>query len=191
MVDPDNSMFVASWQHGGLLEHTQITGAEAAIAWGRERSERVLIRLGHGTDTYFSAGDREHGEFPPWPPPRRAASDWWSPSDAPHEESVSGRWSVQFGLKLQGNRGLGEAPAGTFAERIAEDAAVHGIADFERPTPASIRITAIVVARTRGEAEARSQLILASACSAVGNELPDWSTTGSWSSVNVWGPATE
>jgi hypothetical protein len=112
MVDPDSSLFVASWQDTGPLEHTEITGAEAAIAWARKRSERVVIRLGHdGPDTYFSAGDREDDEFPRWPPPRRAASDWWSPSDTGNERSLSGRWSVQLGLKLQGDRRLGEASA--------------------------------------------------------------------------------
>jgi len=188
MVDPDSSLFVASWPDTGALEHTEITGAEAAIAWARKRSERVVIRLGHdGPDTYFSAGDREDDEFPRWPPPRRAASDWWSPSDTGNERSLSGRWSVQLGLKLQGDRRLGEASADTFAEHIAADGAVDGITDVERPTPASIRITAIVAAATRIEAEARGQLILDAARSAVGNDLLDWSTTGTWSSVNVRG----
>lgn len=188
MVDPDSSMFVASWQDNGPLEHTEIIGAEAAIAWGRKRSERVVIRLGHdGPDTYFSAGDREHDEFPRWPPPRRATPDWWSSSDTGNEKSLSGRWSVQLGLKLQGDRRLGEASADTFAGHIAADGSVRGITDVERPTPASIRITASVAAATRVGAEARSQLILDAACSAVGNDLLDWSTTGTWSSVNVLG----
>jgi hypothetical protein len=192
MVDPDSSLFVVSWQDSGPLEHTQISGAEAAIAWGRKRSERVVIRLGHdGPDTYFSAGDREDDEFPRWPPPRRARPDWWSPSNAGNERSLSGRWSVQLGLKLQGAHRLSEASADTFAQHIAADGAVHGIIDIERPTPASIRLTAIVAAEARIEAEARSQAILDAARSAVGNDLHDWSTTGTWSSVNVHGPAPE
>src|SRR5207237_10406425 len=63
MVDPDASTFQVSWQDcdddtqtGELLEDGEVAGAEAAIAWGRERSDQVLIRLGHTEATHFSAG---------------------------------------------------------------------------------------------------------------------------------------
>jgi hypothetical protein len=83
MVDPEASTFSVSWedwdkdtQTGELLEHGgEVAGAEAAIAWGRERSDEVLIRLGHTEATYFSAGhvhltDRVDGTgraLPVWP----------------------------------------------------------------------------------------------------------------------------
>jgi hypothetical protein len=82
MVDPQRSVFLLSWQdwddkakRGELIESGgEITGAEAAIAWGRERCDRVLIRLGHTDDTHFSAGDvhltrgQDGWAYPTWPP---------------------------------------------------------------------------------------------------------------------------
>ena len=53
MVDPETSRFWVSWQihdaekgEGGVLEDAEIVGADAAIAWGRERADEVFIRLG-------------------------------------------------------------------------------------------------------------------------------------------------
>jgi hypothetical protein len=96
MVDPDTSSFSVSWQDwdddtqtGELLEHGgEVAGAEAAIAWGRERSDRVLIRLGHTEATYFSAGhvhctDQTDGGgrvLPVWPPDSAPAEGWWTQS---------------------------------------------------------------------------------------------------------------
>lgn len=54
MVDSDNSLFVATCQQNGPLDHTGIASAEAALAWGRERAERIVIRLGHTEDTCFT-----------------------------------------------------------------------------------------------------------------------------------------
>ena len=71
MVDAETAVFWLSWQDDGLdtaSEDTSIAGAEAAIAWGHERAPRVLIRLGHSTDMYFSAGDQREPSVPPWPP---------------------------------------------------------------------------------------------------------------------------
>src|SRR5687767_6132272 len=77
MIDPALASFHVSWQdegEAGALEDDEVFGADDAIAWGRERSPVVWIRLGNRGDTYFSAGD-EHpadddpDEFVPhWPP---------------------------------------------------------------------------------------------------------------------------
>ena len=49
MVDPEASRFWVSWQihdpmneEGGVLEDAEIVGADAAIAWGRERADVVF-----------------------------------------------------------------------------------------------------------------------------------------------------
>src|SRR5262245_42513287 len=62
-VDLVTTTFWVSWEdydeerdRGELLGETELIGAEAAIAWGRERSDRVLIRLSHQADSFFSAG---------------------------------------------------------------------------------------------------------------------------------------
>ena len=80
MVDPATSSFWASWQDGEPLEDVHVIGAEAAIAWGRERSDRVLIRLGHVEGTHFSAGG-EHLDVPSWPPAAAPPEGWWTPVD--------------------------------------------------------------------------------------------------------------
>ena len=75
MIDPATGRFWASWQDEaeGTIEDIEVDGAEAAIEWGRERSETVYIRLGHRGDTYFSAGvvdaEDDDGPMPVWPPP--------------------------------------------------------------------------------------------------------------------------
>jgi hypothetical protein len=65
-VDPKTAIFWSSWQDDGVLEDAEIAGADSAVAWGRARSDRVFIRLGHTEDTYYSAG-AEHVEYPEWP----------------------------------------------------------------------------------------------------------------------------
>ena len=94
-------------------------------------------------------------------------------------------WSVEFGLELQGDRDLAEGPERAFTARIAEDAAVRRVTETEKPAAGSIRVTAVVTARTRAEAEARSEEILQAARSAAGTEIPDWPTTSWWSSSGV------
>jgi hypothetical protein len=87
MVDPSSSEFNVSWQDEGEswpLEDALVRGAEAAIAWGRERSAVVWIRLGNRGDTYFSAGaehpadDDPEEVVPHWPPAGPPADGWWS-----------------------------------------------------------------------------------------------------------------
>ena len=50
-----------------IVEDTEIVGGDAAVAWGRVRSDRVFIRLGHTEDTYYAAGAERAVEYPEWP----------------------------------------------------------------------------------------------------------------------------
>jgi hypothetical protein len=81
LVDPASACFWVSWQHEteGLLGDVDIVGADAAIAWGRQRSEVVRIRLGDFENTYFSAGDEHVDDLPLWPPEGPPPGGWWSP----------------------------------------------------------------------------------------------------------------
>src|SRR5262245_17817886 len=84
MIEPATGRFWASWQdedERAALEDVELAGADAAIAWGRERSDTVLIRLGNRGDTYFSAGSRQaeddEGPLPSWPPLAPPPGGWW------------------------------------------------------------------------------------------------------------------
>jgi hypothetical protein len=65
-----------------LVEYVERLPLEAALAWGRERAARVLIRY-YDSD-YFSAGDEPVAGAPAWPPAvvpefvrRRVPEDAW------------------------------------------------------------------------------------------------------------------
>jgi hypothetical protein len=103
MVDPETCRFWVSWQDDEAdenVEDAEIDGAEAAIAWGRARSDEVLMRLGNTGETYFSAGDIHLTDdlggggdpYPLWPPPAPPAEGWWTSEDeaaATRAESVA------------------------------------------------------------------------------------------------------
>jgi len=108
MVDPAVSRFWVSWQRHtdprGILEDDVIEGADAAIAWGRARSEVILIRLGNRGDTCFSAGVRHPADnsaveqVPHWPPAGRPPDGWWAPPRRPDRTAIrSIRISVASG----------------------------------------------------------------------------------------------
>jgi hypothetical protein len=78
MVDPAITCFWASWQEVDPGENVDIVGAEAAIEWGRQRSDVVRIRLGDSENTYFSAGDKHVDDLPLWPP-EVPPGGWWTP----------------------------------------------------------------------------------------------------------------
>jgi hypothetical protein len=104
MVDPDTSAFDVSWQDNQpgrfetVADAREIKGAEAAIAWGRERCDRVLIRLAHTPESHFSAGrvrltantDGSGEPFPVWPPAAPPPEGWWTLADeaAAFQEAV-------------------------------------------------------------------------------------------------------
>jgi hypothetical protein len=60
----------------GLDEESGFDTVDEAIAWGRERAEVILVRLGSDLEAIYSAGRRHATEntdgsgwqFPPWPP---------------------------------------------------------------------------------------------------------------------------
>ena len=79
MVDPATAVFWVSWQDDAPLADDNVVGAEAAISWGRERADRVLIRLGHSEDTYFSAGLDTANDLPRWPHSDPPAEGWFTP----------------------------------------------------------------------------------------------------------------
>jgi hypothetical protein len=188
MTDPATSAFWTSWQDDGVLDDVELCGADAAIAWGRERASTVLIRLGRTDETYFSAGDQAAGGLALWPPERPPVEGWWSPADPPlsptDEVSASGEWLVAFGLKLPE---LSEAAQRAFASRILDDPHFHNIDEISRPSVDSVEVRGIVTASTRGQAERLGDDILKAACSAAGREIPNWSRTGvsSWCTVSA------
>jgi hypothetical protein len=99
MVDPRTAAFFVSWQDDALLEDDLRVSAESAIAWGRERADFVLIRLGHGAGTYFSAGVRDppvddespepQWPAPRWPPAAEPEEGWWNPPGKPTPADVN------------------------------------------------------------------------------------------------------
>jgi hypothetical protein len=90
LFDPEHSLFWARWEvwdEDSRLEHDEnegILGAEAAIQWGHERADVILIRLSDGP--FYSAGRfvRTHdlGGVPiqQWPP-SSPTEGWWRPPD--------------------------------------------------------------------------------------------------------------
>jgi hypothetical protein len=98
MIDPDTADFGASWQDDGSLEDEVLHGAAAAVEWGRERSDVVMIRLVHHEGSYFSAGERHLADVPHWPPPGAPPEGWWTPPPIPTLEDVTAKVeSVQRG----------------------------------------------------------------------------------------------
>lgn len=86
MVDPATSLFWVSWQNDRVIEDDDIRGADAAIEWGRQRSDYVFIRLGHRGDTWFSAGakhppDNPDEPLPIWPPSGPPPEGWYTPTE--------------------------------------------------------------------------------------------------------------
>ena len=105
MIDPERARLWVSWQDEdaeGAVENVDLDGADAAIAWGRERSRVVLIRLGNRGDTYFSAGEEhvvdDEGEpLPPSPPKRSPTGGWWDPTTG-HTDYVDISGSIYIEL---------------------------------------------------------------------------------------------
>jgi hypothetical protein len=127
MVDPETSIFGVHWeawdderQTGEMFaDGGEIEGAEAAIAWGRERCDRVLIRLAHSDEGHFSAGrvqitERTDGgrAFPTWPPASPPSDGWWTPSDkaVAWDEAVERARREAAGSNVQSERERPDGP---------------------------------------------------------------------------------
>jgi hypothetical protein len=82
-----SARFVGHWEQlepPEILEQGPGWGdAESAIEWGRQRSEFVLVRLGEGHDSMYSAGrsrlrdrsDQSGRFFAEWPPKPEGRGD--------------------------------------------------------------------------------------------------------------------
>ena len=130
MIEPDAAGFRASWQDDpGELEDAMIRGAAAAVEWGRERSDVVMIRLGHSAGSYFSAGERHPADddgVPHWPPLGPPPEGWWGPPPVPTLEEVTAK------IESVGRGELGQAEAAAWAE---EQLAIFGFDLGERDLP--------------------------------------------------------
>jgi hypothetical protein len=92
LVDPEAAELWVSWQDDDPLQDEVVHGASAAVAWGRERSDVVMIRLGHHEGSYLSAGDRHPADeegVPHWPPVEPPPEGWWMPPPIPTLEDVA------------------------------------------------------------------------------------------------------
>jgi hypothetical protein len=93
-----------------------ILGAEEAIRWGRERCDRVLIRLAHTLESYYSAGDVPLTEnmdgtgrdLPIWPPAQLPSEGWWTPED----ENAAWEQAVEDARRSDPDPPEGEPPPG-------------------------------------------------------------------------------
>ena len=127
MVDPEASIFEVHWEAWDdetltgemLASGGEMEGAEAAIAWGRERCDRVLIRLAHSDESHFSAGRIQLTEsagsgraFPTWPPDSPPPDGWWTPSDeaAAWEEAVESARREAAGSEVRSERDRPNGP---------------------------------------------------------------------------------
>ena len=148
MIDPATARFRASWQDedGPLeLDDVECDGAEAAIEWGRARSEIVWIRLGNRGATYFSAGatnpeddDDDDEPTPVWPPSGPPPGGWWERPAVPTLGEIDG-----IAAEVASNRLSVEDAVGWALDRLSravEDGAPEGIqvalmrlADLGRP----------------------------------------------------------
>jgi hypothetical protein len=55
-------LFIAHWESDeghALIEGPDGVSVDDAIAWGRERSDAVIVQVGYGYDGFYSAGDRD------------------------------------------------------------------------------------------------------------------------------------
>jgi hypothetical protein len=87
----DESEWQAACERGTAetFEEAGFDAAEEAIAWGRERAEIVIVRLGSTEDTFYSAGTRRANQrvdglgmdYLEWPP------DNWPEYDCPEAET--------------------------------------------------------------------------------------------------------
>jgi hypothetical protein len=141
-----------------------------AIAWGRARAAKVLIRTGD-SGCYFSAGERnpDRHEYPDWSPAalrleRRRPGGFEALDNT--ERDPPALWDVRLSADLPCQAG-----AGPFHERIRSDPAVQKV---EAPAPASPALSAafLVEASTHEQAREIAERILSGALGALAEALP-------------------
>jgi hypothetical protein len=149
------------------FEHLE---AEEAIAWGRARAAKVLIRTGD-SGCYFSAGERnpDPHEYPDWAPAalrleRRRPGGFEALDNT--ESDPPTLWDVRLSADLPC-----QASAGPFHERIRSDPAVQNV---EAPAPAYPALSAafLVKASSYEQAQEIAERILSDALGALAEGLP-------------------
>jgi hypothetical protein len=122
--------FWASWQTpGGVREEAFGLLADDAITWGRERTDRVFIRLGVGDYYWAGIGQAPPGAAP-WPPPdlpeltRRRHPDFAYRDRTPDDPEIE--WEVTLWV---GPQRRADAPSGVPVWAAVEAGAIAAIAD--------------------------------------------------------------
>jgi hypothetical protein len=120
LVHPERSSFHVHWEDPDVPEMLanagEIVGAADAISWGRERCDRVLIRLAHTLESHYSAGeipltenvDGTGRRFPAWPPRQQPPEGWWTPED----EEAAWTQAVEDARRVEPGLPEGEPPPG-------------------------------------------------------------------------------
>ena len=144
--------------------------AEDAIAWGRARAAKVLIRTGD-SGCYFSAGERnpDPREYPEWAATglrleRRRPGGFEALDNT--ESDPPTLWDVRLSAELPN-----QASASAFRERIRSDPAVQ---EAEAPAPGYPVASAafFVKASTLGQAQAIANRILSEVLGTLAEALP-------------------
>ena len=144
--------------------------AEDAIAWGRARAAKVLIRTGD-SGCYFSAGERnpDPREYPKWSATglrleRRRPGGFEALDNT--ESDPATFWDVRLSAELPN-----QASASPFRERIRSDPAAE---DAEAPAPGYPVASAafLVKASTLEQAQAIANRILSDALGTLAEALP-------------------
>jgi hypothetical protein len=144
--------------------------AEDAIAWGRARAAKVLIRTGD-SGCYFSAGERnpDPDEYPDWSPAglrleRRRPRGFEALDNT--ESDPPTLWYVRISADLPSQAG-----ASPFHERVRSNPAVQ---NAEAPAPGYPAASAafLVEASTLSQAQAMANRILSDALATLAEGLP-------------------
>lgn len=144
--------------------------AEDAIAWGRARAAKVLIRTGD-SGCYFSAGERnpDPHEYPEWSPAdlrleRRRPRGFEALDN--NESDPPTLWDVRISADLPNQAG-----ARPFHERVRSDPAVQ---NAEAPAPGYPATSAafLVEASTLSQAQAMANRILSDALATLAEAPP-------------------
>jgi hypothetical protein len=155
---------------GRLKDRFEDLEAEDAIAWGRARAEKVLIRTGD-SGCYFSAGERnpdphEHPEWSPADPrlERRRPGGFEALDNT--ESDPPTLWDVRISADLPN-----QTSATLFHDRIRSDPAVR---NAEAPAPGYPGASAafLVEASTLSQAHAMANRILSDALATLAEALP-------------------
>lgn len=157
-------------RHGREKDRFENLEAEDAIAWGRARAAKVLIRTGD-SGCYFSAGERnpDPHEHPEWSraglrPERRRPLGFEALDNT--EGDPPTLWDVRISADLPN-----QASAGPFHDRIRSDPAVQ---NAEVPAPGYPWASAafLVEASTLNQAQAMANRILSDALPTLAQALP-------------------